>query len=414
MGLSELSREDSTAGRGWWEDRIFYRIDVRAFSDSDADGVGDLEGVRDRLGYLELIGIDAIWLTGVLASPVGRPGQGRDVDPLVGTLSSLETLLAEAHAAGMRVTLDLAVDGTEIVHSENQRELAESLRFWSGHGVDGFRVAALPGITGPIDESTHRIVRMIRSVLDERESVMLGGLVNGWRTGLGDLVELDLGVDLRFSLTQFDATEIRRIVDTVLTDSDNNAGTPVWTLSTWENPRPTTRFGGGAHGLARARAMALVQFALPGSVGVDNGTELGLPESEKPDRTSSHPARGPIPWEGTQPPFGFSAAPGNWWPTPPSWAASTVEAQLEDPLSTLSLHRNAMELRRRHEIAHRTTVRWYGAPRGCLAFRCDRAGLTCALNASGTSVPKPPGTVVLCSGSLEGELIPPNTAVWLT
>ncbi|WP_223208162.1 alpha-amylase family glycosyl hydrolase [Actinopolyspora erythraea] len=387
---------------------------MRAFSDSDADGIGDLEGVRDRLGYLELIGIDAIWLTGVMATPVGRPGHGRDVDPLVGTLDSLQALLAEAHTAGIRVTLDLAVDGAEITRPENRDELAESLRFWSDRGVDGFRVATVPGITGPIDESTHRALRLIRPLIERDGSVLLGGLVDSWHTDLGDLVELDLGVDMRFSTARFDAVEIQRIIRTVLEDAGDNAGLPVWTLSTWDYPRPTSRFGEGANGLARARAMALVQFALPGVVGVDNGTELGLPESEKPDRTSNHPARGPMPWEGTRPPFGFSAAPGSWWPTPPSWAASTVEAQLEDPLSTLSLHRNAMELRRRHEIAPRATVRWYGAPRGCLAFRSDSAGLTCALNTSTSTVPIPPGTVVLCSGPLDGERLPPNTAVWLT
>ncbi|WP_179536077.1 alpha-amylase family glycosyl hydrolase [Actinopolyspora biskrensis] len=413
MCLTDQSHEHPTTSPDWWENRVFYRVDIRAFSDSDADGVGDLEGVRERLGYLELIGIGAIWLTGVLASPVGRIGHGRDVDPLVGTIESLEALLTEAHAADIRIVLDLPVDGTVVDNDESGNELAESLRFWKACGVDGFRVATVPGITGPLDETTHSILRVIRSLPGEHRTVPLGGLVRSWRTEHGTLSELDLGVDLRFSSVPFDAAQIRQVVQNVLDDSLNSGSTPVWTLSNWDYPRPTTRFGGGASGLAKARAMTLVQFALPGVAGVDNGTELGLPESERPDRTSSHPVRGPIPWEGSEPPFGFSAASGSWWPTPPSWASSTVEVQLEEPSSTLSLHRNAMELRRFYEIAQRSTVQWYGAPRGCLAFRCDRGELTCALNTSSETVPAPPGRIVLNSAPLDGDRLPPDTAVWL-
>ncbi|WP_258174817.1 alpha-amylase family glycosyl hydrolase [Actinopolyspora mortivallis] len=412
--LTDSNRHPPAPSPGWWRNRIFYRVDTRAFNDSDADGIGDLEGVRHRLGYLELIGIEAVWLTGVIASPVGRARQGRDVDPLVGTVETLETLVAEAHEAGIGIVLDLAVDGSVPTDPRGVEELDATLRHWTRHGIDGFRVASTPGITGPVDENTHAILRLARQCLGESRTVPLGGLVQHWHTASGPLVELDLGVDDRFSTTPFEALRIRQVIDTVLNDSGKVGSTPVWTLSNWDHPRPTTRFGGGATGLARARAMALVQFALPGVAGVDNGTELGLPESERPDRTSSHPVRGMIPWEGSDPPFGFSSAPAGWWPTPPSWASSTVETQLEDPGSTLSLHRNAMELRRSYELATLAPIRWYGAPRGCLAFRHDRGKLTCALNTSSTSVPVPPGEIVLCSSPLDsGDRLPPNTAVWL-
>lgn len=413
MRETNQGHDARSTARPWWTDRIFYRVDVRAFSDADADGIGDLEGVRDRLGYLELIGIDAVWLTGVLAAPVGKPGHGREVDPLVGTLESLELLLAEAHAAGIRVILDLAVSSTDIDQPAAREELATSVRFWITQGIDGFRAAATPGITGPLGEETHRILQMIRSLLHDEYEILLGGLVQSWSTDHGPLYELDLGMDMRFSTVLFDAERIRSVVDTVLGESSRTDSTPIWTLSTWEHPRPVSRLGGGTAGLSRARALCLVQFALPGIAGVDNGTELGLPESERPDRTSNHPVRGPIPWEGAEPPFGFSAAPGSWWPTPRSWADSTVEAQLEDPASTLSLHRNAMELRRAHGVARETGVQWYGAPRGCLAFRCGQGSLTCALNTSEEDVPLPPGEVILASAEIGADRLPPDTAVWL-
>ena len=90
---------------------------------------------------------------------------------------------------------------------------------------------------------------------------------------------------------------------------------------TTTSPAPVTRYGGGAVGLARARAMALVELALPGAVYLYNGEELGLPDVDLPDEAlqdpvwerSGHTERGrdgcrvPMPWEGDAPPFGFTA-----------------------------------------------------------------------------------------------------------
>ena len=100
-------------------------------------------------------------------------------------------------------------------------------------------------------------------------------------------------------------------------------------------------------------------LALPGAVFIYNGEELGLPNVELPDEAlrdpvwerSGHTRRGrdacrvPMPWEGDAPPFGFSDNPDTWLPLPPEWAALTVEKQLDDPDSTLSFFRRAIELR---------------------------------------------------------------------
>ncbi|MDQ3886857.1 MAG: DUF3459 domain-containing protein, partial [Actinomycetota bacterium] len=163
------------------------------------------------------------------------------------------------------------------------------------------------------------------------------------------------------------------------------------------------------------------------SVYLYNGEELGLPNVELPDwalqdpvwERSGHVERGrdgcrvPVPWEGEAPPYGFSTAEQTWLPMPPDWAALSVEAQLEDPSSTLSLYRRALKLRREHHQGE--MPEWYGAPPGCLAFRRAGGGLVCALNASSAPVPIPPGEVLLASGPLEsdGEVLPPDTAVWL-
>jgi alpha-glucosidase len=100
---------------------------------------------------------------------------------------------------------------------------------------------------------------------------------------------------------------------------------------------------------------------------------------------------------------------------PGGWAGHTVEAQLEDQNSTLSLYRQALELRRDHQAFTGTELQWYGAPPGCFAFRRQDGGLICGLNTSDVPVSLPPGQVLLASGPLPpgGDALPPNTAVWL-
>jgi alpha-glucosidase len=190
--------------------------------------------------------------------------------------------------------------------------------------------------------------------------------------------------------------------------------------------RQVTRYGGGELGVRRARAMALVQLALPGSVYLYNGEELGLPDVELPSWAMRDPmwersghtvsrdgCRVPLPWQGELPPYGFTDGPASWLPMPPDWAPLTVEAQLEDPGSTLSLYRAALELRRTNPAFAGAGVDWYGAPDGCLAFRRDEGGLICALNTRGSPVPLPPGQLLLSSHPIPHDTLPTDTAVWL-
>ena len=123
-------------------------------------------------------------------------------------------------------------------------------------------------------------------------------------------------------------------------------------------------------------------------------------------------ARVPIPWAGDEPPYGFTTGASTWLPMPAGWAGSTVEAQLEDPASTLSLYRRALEVRRDHPAMSGESVEWFGAPADCMAFR-RTGGLICALNAGNIPVPLPPGELLLASGSLDGGLLLPDTAAWL-
>lgn len=413
-GPSTTARFHS-ASRNWWADAVFYRISPRSFADSSGNAVGDIDGIRQRLGYLELLGIDGIWLTSVLRSPVFKePGNDRRLDPMIGESESLEQLVTEAHAAGIRVAIDLSVVRGAIDDPDNRPELDSAVRFWLDHGVDGFRVCTSPGATTAASEQTGAIVRAVRPAVDDDGLRFVSALIDGdWYQRFGDRDELDLGIDLRFASCGSEADALRPVVDDVLRDAESMRMVPAWTRACPDRSQPVLRYGSGTVGLARSKAMLLVKLALPGVVGLEGGEELGLLEADLPGEVGVEPLRSIMLWEGTTPPFGFSEAPGNWWPMTEDWAPYTVEAQLEDPTSTLSLYRRAMEISKTHPAFRGEHIAWYGAPAGCLAFHRVEGGLTCALNTSRVPVPLPDGDVLLTSDAVDGGRLPPNAAAWL-
>jgi alpha-glucosidase len=103
----------------WWRHAVIYQVYIRSFADGDGDGLGDIAGIRSRIPYLAGLGIDAIWINPWYPSPMADAGYDvidyRGVEPLFGTLDDADTLIAEAHAAGLRVLLDIVPN-----HSSNE------------------------------------------------------------------------------------------------------------------------------------------------------------------------------------------------------------------------------------------------------------------------------------------------------
>jgi alpha-glucosidase len=520
------NRRADAPGSQWWHNAVFYQIYVRSFVDSDGDGVGDLEGIRSKLGYLELLGVDALWLTPFYRSPMTDHGYDiadpRMVDPMYGNLGDFDELVIEAHARGIKVTIDLVPNHTSNTHAwfrsamaapagsrerdryifregkaprgetppnnwvsafggpawtqvpdgqwylhlfapqqpdlnwanpEVAADLERTLRFWLDRGVDGFRIDVAHGMAKPLglpdmdprvtamsggefydprfdNDGVHEIHQMIRKVLDEYPETMSIGEI--WVTDEERLArylrpgELHLAFNFRLVLTHFDADALRTAIDRSLAVPLEAGAPATWTLSNHDVWRQVSRYGGGDQGVRRARAMAVVELALPGAVYLYSGEELGLPNVDLPVEALTDPrvrtsgaehtrdgSRVPIPWEGNEPPYAFSRTPHTWLPMPAGWASLTVEAQLGDAHSTLSLYRRALEIRSEHSAFRGAEIEWYGAPAGCFAFRRKDGGLVCALNTSASAIALPPGEVLLSSAPLVEGKLPPDAAVWL-
>jgi maltose alpha-D-glucosyltransferase/alpha-amylase len=109
----------------WYKDAIIYELHVRAFADSDGDGIGDFRGLTQKLDYLQDLGVTALWLLPFCPSPLRDDGYDiadyGDIHPHYGTLRDFKTFLREAHKRGLRVITELVVNHTSDQHPWFQR-----------------------------------------------------------------------------------------------------------------------------------------------------------------------------------------------------------------------------------------------------------------------------------------------------
>ena len=361
----------------------------------------------------------------------------------------------------------------------SEPEVAEEfdaiLRFWFDRGVDGIRVDAAPAmakVPGLPDaghrpgarfesrswvDNPHWDVDAVHDIL--RRWRALGDSYEGGRLFVTEAVvrdperlsryvrpdEMHTSFNFDYLTAPWEPQRLRQVIDESIAALAPVGAPPTWVLSSHDETRHVTRFGRAftgsglgtagvptgpadlALGLRRARAATLLTLALPGSVYLYQGEELGLPEVEDlPDdvlqdptwERSGHTDRGrdgcrvPLPWDGDRPPFGFTTdgvAP--WLPQPPQWAALTVAAQRDDPGSTLSLYRSALRLRRSLADLYSAPLVWRPSAPDVLAF--DRgSSFTCVVNLSAAPVPLEAG-ILLASGPCT-DALPPDTAVWLS
>ncbi len=104
----------------WWRDGVIYQVYPRSFADANGDGIGDLQGIRYKLPYLVELGVDVLWISPIYPSPMADFGYDvsdyRGIDPLFGDIETMDALLADAHALGLKVILDFVPNHSSDEH----------------------------------------------------------------------------------------------------------------------------------------------------------------------------------------------------------------------------------------------------------------------------------------------------------
>ncbi len=121
----------------WWKTGVLYQIYPRSFQDSDGDGIGDLDGITQRLGYVADLGVDAVWISPFYPSPMADGGYDVsdycDVHPELGDIEAFDRLVTEAHRLGLRVVVDWVPNHSSDQHpwfQSSRRDLQSPHRDW--------------------------------------------------------------------------------------------------------------------------------------------------------------------------------------------------------------------------------------------------------------------------------------------
>jgi alpha-glucosidase len=556
LDVSSAPKHGAHPSREWWRSAVIYQVYPRSFADSNGDGMGDLPGITSRMGSLASLGIDAIWLSPFMRSPQRDAGYDvsdyTDVDPLFGTLADFDDMVAAAHAAGIRVLVDLVPNHTSSEHRwfqaalqakpgsaergfyhfkdgrgdagelppnnwlslfggpawtrtthadgtpgqwychlfdssqpdlnwENeavQAEFENILRFWLDRGVDGFRVdqphamgkaEGLPdhpdvaragagfieGEASPpmwFQESVHPIFRRWRQILDSYpgERAMCG---EAYVLPLSFMAlwvrpdEFNQTFNFRFLDSMWEAENIFSSINESFVAFDGVGAPSTWVLSNHDVIRHASRMGGvkgrptasdgiGPNdaqpdrelGLRRARAATLFTLALPGSMYLYQGEELGLPEHttlaeeyrQDPTffrtsgaRVGRDGCRVPLPWQAGQGDAnGFNSTGVAWLPQPAIYKDYSRDLQEGVSGSTLELYKLAIRLRRELQLGD-GSFEWVAEFTNDRALGFRNGDLVVIHNFGDEALAIPAGEIVAQSEIGDSLSLEPHTTVWL-
>ncbi len=362
---------------------------------------------------------------------------------------------------------DLNWENPEVVE-----EYLDIFRFWLDRGADGFRVDVAHGLAKDTTwpdlgggnqqilagakteghpfwdrDEVHQWIRGWRKVIDSYDGDRMM-VAEAWVPTAERMArylrpdEYHQSFNFGFLEAPWDAATLRRIIQESVENTAAVGSTTTWVLSNHDVVRHATRYGlpngtdvrdwllngdrddlDEARGLQRARAATLLMLALPGGSYLYQGEELGLPEvHDLPPEVlddpvwerSGHTAKGrdgcrvPIPWTSEGPGFGFTAGEP-WLPMPEWFSDVSVEAEVDDPDSTLSLYRKALAAR--PDLTTNEELEWLDSPESVLFFRRGD-GIGCAVNL-GTEPFALAGDVILASNELTDNVLPPDTAAWI-
>jgi alpha-glucosidase len=339
-----------------------------------------------------------------------------------------------------------------------QADFEDVLRFWLGRGVDGFRIdvahglfkdrllrdepagvsVVRPGATQGFDRQraidqpeVHTLYRSWRELADGygNDPVLVGEVVLRDQERVAGYVrpdELHLAFNFRLLWEPWDAEAIRAAIDGTLAALEPVGATPTWVLENHDVTRVPSRYGS----LERARAAALLLIALPGTIFLYAGQELGLEEVDLPDELRQDPVffrsggarkgrdgcRVPVPWTSEPPGLGFTTGTP-WLPIPETWTDVSVAAQARDEGSTLALYRTAIAARRGSDALRDGSFAWLDSAEGALAFERtseqEQEHVVCMVNVAADGLELPEGELMLASDPAVTRSLPPDTAAWV-
>jgi alpha-glucosidase len=310
---------------------------------------------------------------------------------------------------------DLNWDNPE-VHADFEK----TLRFWLDLGIDGFRIDVSHGLVKEdilvdhrdpnlltkalrIDttdvtaeqradllsdmpffdrDGVHEIYREWRKIFNEYKDRMTVGEAFVYPTSrLANYVrpdELHQIFNFDFLLIEWDAAKIREAASRVISELATVGAPPTWALNNHDSPRLVSRLGSPA----KARALALLTAALPGSLYIYQGEELGLPDGDMPVSARKDPiairskgadlgrdgCRVPLPWSAHQPHFGFSSHTP-WLPQMSSYGDYAIESEVSDPESSINFYKKTLEIRKHHPaLGGEGQITFLESEPGVLAF----------------------------------------------
>ena len=123
----------------WYKDAIIYELHVRAFADSNGDGIGDFPGLLSRLDYLQDLGVTCIWLLPFFPSPLRDDGYDIanyvDVHPSYGTLNDFKSFLDAAHQRNMQIMIELVINPIRIISTKTPISFSPTRKSPTGPGM---------------------------------------------------------------------------------------------------------------------------------------------------------------------------------------------------------------------------------------------------------------------------------------
>ncbi|MFC9970625.1 HAD-IA family hydrolase [Spirillospora sp. NPDC127200] len=291
----------------WWRDAVGYQAQPSFFVDG-ADDRGDVTGADERLEHLARLGVDVVWLSPLLRSPM----RGHDIaarpaaDPVLDG-AALDELLARAHGRGMRVIGDLVVERHRC-HSEPAERVEEIIDHWSARGLDGFRIATAATDGRPM--SGGRLASSGGGVADRHghagHQPGVHAMHERWRRiadGHGAFLVGEVAVPDPSALARLVAGERLHssfwsgLADTGWDPERIDAMLPAaavsprlsWAQGGQGGSGAATRYGGGLLGRRRSLALHVVTAVLPGTMWLHQGEELGLDDEHAPRDRSADP-----------------------------------------------------------------------------------------------------------------------------